>query len=99
VNATFVGERFLRITAEIGYYTSTLSFGQSRVRRCTVKLEFTGTAPSWMRVYDCSEPPVPVLLKTLAPSRQDKKLCEYLDVIEEVPGRSARVYLFWRDRL
>ena len=82
-------------TAGIGYYTSTLSFAQDRVRRCTVRLIFVGLAPSWIRVYDCSDPRAPVLLKSLTPWRPG--LCEYIDVIEDVPGRSARVYMFWRD--
>jgi hypothetical protein len=85
------------ITAGSGYYTSTLSFAQDRVRRCTVRLEFVGPAPSWMRVYDCSSQRNPVLLKSLAPSRQEPDLCEYIDVIDDAPGQSARVYIFWRD--
>jgi hypothetical protein len=85
------------VTAEIGYYTSTLSFAQDRVRRCTIRLEFVGVAPTWMRVYDCSQPRTPILLKSLAPSRQEPGLCEYIDVVENAPGQSARVYMFWRD--
>jgi len=37
-----------------GYYTSTLSFAQDRVPRCEVRLIFVGTAPRWVRVYDCT---------------------------------------------
>jgi hypothetical protein len=89
----------LCLRAGTGYYTSTLSFAQGRVRKCTVRLIFVGPAPSWMRVYDCSHPGKPVLLKSLTPSRQDQYLAEYLDIIEDVPGQSARVYMFWRDSL
>jgi hypothetical protein len=85
------------ITKETGYYSSTLSFAQRRVRRCTVRLEFVGRAPSWMRVYDCSQPGAPLLLKSLTPSCRKKDYCEYIDVVEDVPGQSARVYMFWRD--
>jgi hypothetical protein len=85
------------VTAQIGYYTSTLSFAQDRVRRCTIRLEFLGVAPTWMRVYDCSHPRGPVLLKSLTPSRQEPELSEYIDVVDNVPGQSARVYMFWRD--
>jgi hypothetical protein len=85
------------ITAETGYYSSTLSFAQRSVRRCTVRLEFVGRAPSWMRVYDCSQPGAPQLLKSLTPARRKKDYCEYVDVVEDVPGQSARVYMFWRD--
>lgn len=85
------------LSAGTGYYTSTLSFAQDRVRRCTVRLEFAGDAPSWMRVYDCSRPKTPVLLKTLTPSRHESGFWEFVDIIDEIAGRSARVYMFWRD--
>jgi hypothetical protein len=84
------------VTAGTGYYTSTLSFAQDRVRRCTVRLIFNGTAPSWMRVYDCSGK-APELLKSLTPSRSEKGLCEYVDLVDDIPGQSARVYMFWRE--
>jgi hypothetical protein len=87
------------ITAGIGYYTSTLSFAQHHVRRCTIRLEFVGVAPAWMRVYDCSRPRAPVLIKSLAPTRQEPGLCEYIDVVEDIPGQSARVYMFWRESI
>jgi len=85
------------IKAGFGYYTSTLSFAQDRVRRCEVRLIFTGLTPSWLRVYECSAQRRPVLLKTLTPVRQTVDSCEYLDVEEERPGQSARIYIFWRD--
>jgi hypothetical protein len=83
--------------AGFGYYTSTLSFTQDRVRRCEVRLIFACPAPSWLRVYECSAQRRPVLLKTLPPVRQSVDSCEYLDVEEERPGQSARIYIFWRD--
>ena len=85
------------VTVGAGYYTSTLSFAQDRVRRCAVRLIFVGPAPSWMRVYECAHRRAPVLLKSLAPARKEPGLCEYIDVVEDVPGQSARVYMFWRD--
>jgi hypothetical protein len=85
------------ITAGTGYYTSTLSFAQDRVAGCAVRLLFVGPEPGWMRVYDCAHQRAPVLLKSLAPSRPEPGLCEYIDVVEDVPGQSARVYIFWRD--
>lgn len=85
------------VTAGIGYYTSTLSFSHDRVRLCTVRLIFVGSEPIWMRVYDCSHQRAPVLLKSLMPSRQEPGICEYIDVVEDAPGQSARVYLFRRD--
>lgn len=80
-----------------GYYTSTLSFAQDRVRRCEVRLIFAGPAPTWLRVYECSAQRRPVLLKTLTPFRQTADSCEYLDVEEERPGQSARIFIFWRE--
>ncbi|HTV28207.1 MAG TPA: hypothetical protein VMF32_10545 [Xanthobacteraceae bacterium] len=85
------------ITPGFGYYTSTLSFAQKRVRRCTVHLIFKGPAPSWLRVYESTLQKPAALVKTLAPSRQEHGLYEYLDVAENRRGQSARVYAFWRD--
>jgi hypothetical protein len=80
-----------------GYYTSTLSFTQDRVCRCEVRLIFVGRTPNWLRVYECSALRRPLLLKTLPPVRHTTDSCEYLDVEEERPGQSARIYVFWRD--
>jgi len=80
-----------------GYYTSTLSFAQDRVRSCTVHLIFVGPAPAWLRVYESTPHSPARLVKSLAPSRQEPDLCEYLDVVEGRQGQSARVYAFWRD--
>jgi hypothetical protein len=80
-----------------GYYTSTLSFTQDHVRQCEVRLIFAGPAPAWMRVYEYSAQRRPVLLKTLPLARQTADSCEYLDVEEQRPGQSARIYIFWRD--
>jgi hypothetical protein len=85
--------------AGFGYYTSTLSFAQDRIRRCTVRVVFVGQAPSWVRVYECSVPGQPALLKTLTPSRQEHGEHEYLDIIDNAKGQSARVYAFWRDEI
>jgi hypothetical protein len=79
------------------YYTSTLSFAQDRVRRCTVRLIFVGSAPSWVRVYECVAQGPAKLLKNLVPSRREANEFEYLDVVEDRPGESARIYVFWRD--
>lgn len=87
------------VTAGFGYYSSTLSFAQRRVRRCVVHLMFEGPAPSWMRVYESTSKRPNELVKTLRPSRQRRGLCEYLDVIEDRHGQSARVYAFWRDSI
>lgn len=85
------------IKAGFSYYASTLSFAQDRVARCEVRLIFVGAAPAWLRVYESTLHSPAALVKTLAPSRQERGLCEYLDVAEDRRGQSTRVYLFWRD--
>jgi len=84
------------VKAGFGYYTSSLSFAQDRVRQCEVRLIFAGPAPSWLRVYECSAQRQPALLKTLTPVRQTADFCEYLDIEEERSGQSTRVYVFER---
>ncbi|MDP2895513.1 MAG: hypothetical protein Q8Q12_03010 [bacterium] len=78
------------------YYTSTLSFDQDRVPRLTVRLVFAGARPSWVRVYECSPSGSARLLKELRPWRESQECTEYQDTAEEVPGQSARIYVFWR---
>jgi hypothetical protein len=80
-----------------GYYTSTLSFAQDRVPRCTVRLLFAGTPPVWVRVYECVPGKPPALLRTLSPAREVDGVVEYIDVAADAPGQSARVYMFWRE--
>jgi hypothetical protein len=84
-------------TPGIGYYTSTLSFDQDKVRRCTVQLEFRGQRPAWVRVYECQPGANPRLLRNLSPVREDQESIEYLDASENLAAQSARVYLFRRE--
>jgi hypothetical protein len=85
------------IKAGSSYYASILSFAQDRVPRSVVQLIFAGVAPNWMRVYETTQERQAVLVKTLAPSLQEPNRCEYLDVVENRPGQSARVYMFHRE--
>lgn len=85
------------VKAGFGYYTSTLSFVQDRVGRCTVHLIFIGAAPSWMRVYESTPPRPTTLLRTLPPVLREPGVFEYVDIAEDRQGQSARVYLFRRD--
>jgi len=86
------------VKAGFGYYTSTSSFGQSRVQKCTVHLTFVGAMPKWVRVYESAgKGRASSLLKTLPPLHADGGSSEYKDVVENREGRSARVYAFWRD--
>jgi hypothetical protein len=84
------------VKAGFGYYTSTLSFDQARVRRCITRLVFAGDRPLWVRTYDCLASGKTTLLKELFPVRQDRESSEYLDVAENVAGQSSRIYTFWR---
>jgi len=82
--------------AAIGYYTSTLSFDQDKVSRCTVHLTFLQPKPDWVRVYDSDSTGRPRLLKTLYPVRDDEESSEYRDVAENIKAQSSRIYLFRR---
>jgi len=85
------------IKAGVSYYASVLSFAQDRVGNCKVRLIFVGTAPAWLRVYESALDKPAALVKTLAPSRQEPGLTEYLDDAKDRPGQSARVYIFSRE--
>lgn len=85
------------ITPGIGYYTSTLSFSQRHVRRSEVRLIFADTPPTWLRVYESTPQKPATLVKTLVPIRQEPGHSEYVDVVEERAGQSARVYIFLRE--
>lgn len=81
----------------IGYYTSTLSFDQDKVGRCTVHLTFLHQRPAWVRVYESDPFGRPRLLKNLRPVREDQESSEYRDVAENLKAQSARIYLFRRE--
>ena len=87
------------VKAGFGYYTSTSSFGQSRVPQCTVHLIFIGSKPKWMRVYESAGKTSSRLLKTLAPTSFETDRTEYIDVVSNREGQSARIYAFWRDSI
>ena len=52
------------------YYTSTLSFDQDRVARCTVRLTFVGDVPAPCASTSATPPAFPRCLKDLRPGRQ-----------------------------
>ena len=80
----------------ICHYTSTLSFDQETVGRCTVHLTFLRQQPDWVRVYECDSAGRPRLLKNLRPVREDQEFSEYLDVGKDLRAQSTRIYLFRR---
>ena len=82
--------------AGFGYYTSTLSFNQDRVRLLTVRLVLFDVRPSWVRVYECGAGGATKLLKDLRPVSGNRDVAEYLDIVEGAAGQSARIYVFWR---
>jgi hypothetical protein len=82
--------------ARVAYYTSTLSFDQDTVGRCTVQLVFRSLKPDWVRVYECKAGGRPELLRNLSPEREEPESVEYIDVAENRAAQSARVYLFRR---
>jgi hypothetical protein len=82
------------------YFTSTVSFDQPRIRRFSVRLKFLGQRPDWLRVYQCDSSGNAKLVKALRPAREGGALTEYLDLDEDMPAQSARIYVFRRaDRL
>jgi len=80
----------------IDYYTATLSFDQERVQHYTLRLAFLHDLPQWLRVYECRAGGSPSLLKDLRPLRKTAAMCEYQDIGEDIPARSARIYVFSR---
>jgi hypothetical protein len=80
----------------VEYFTSTLSFTQETVRRHHVRLIFIGAQPESVRVYECEDSGAVRLLRELCRARDTKGRSEYEDIAEDVPARSARIYIFRR---
>jgi len=78
----------------IDYYTATLSFTQGTVPSYAVRLRFDHGRPRWVRVYECRPNGTVSLLRDLRPTSVNAGTQDYLDIDENVPGASARVYLF-----
>ena len=47
-------------------------------------------------MYECSAGGAVKLLKDMRPVREEKDATEYLDGADDVPARSARIYVFCR---
>jgi hypothetical protein len=80
----------------VDYYTATLSFEQEHVQSYTMRLTFVHDLPMWLRAYECRAGGNVSLLKDLRPIRKDAEVCEYQDTSADVPGNSARIYVFSR---
>ena len=87
------------MNGRVDYYTSTLSFDETSIARCTIRLVFVGSRPEWVRVYECNPLGRTRLIKDLPAARESQRLVEYLDLVENVSGQSSRVYLFKRGSL
>jgi hypothetical protein len=74
-------------------FTSTLSFAQDRVPSCKVCLQFTGQKPDWVRVYEVAAPGSR-LVKGLHGTEDKSGAYECTDMMENIPGRSTRIYAF-----
>jgi len=80
----------------IEYYTSTTSFDQDKIPHCAVRLIFFHDRPNWLRVYERGTSGRATLIKDLRPLRETSEISEYFDVADDMPGRSARIYIFQR---
>lgn len=82
------------INTGVQYYTSTVSFGQRSIESSGVHLMFVKTRPRWMRVYDVLRNGHAGFVGELRPIRDDGMTCEYIDIAQNIPGQSVRVYLY-----
>jgi hypothetical protein len=84
------------MNAGVDYYTSTLSFDQPSIPRCTIRLVFAGSRPEWVRAYEIDASGRTQLIKEMPAVRQGLNFVEYSDVADNIGGQSTRVYLFQR---
>ena len=80
----------------IDYYTATLSFAQETVPRWSVRIQFLGGDPEWVRVYEYRSGKPITLLRDLRRVPTASGAFEYRDEGENIPANLARVYLFSR---
>jgi hypothetical protein len=82
------------ISTGIQYYTSSLSFDQQSVDSTSVHLIFVRSRPAWVRVYEFDKNGRATFISELRSFRDDGATCEYVDMAQNTPGRSVRVYLY-----
>jgi hypothetical protein len=82
------------IGSGVQHYTSTLSFDQRSIPKLAVQLAFIGKHPDWVRVYECGNDGMATLVKDLPPTSDDGDVSEWIDIVENVPGQSTRIYAF-----
>jgi hypothetical protein len=61
-----------------------------------MRLVFMHDLPEWLRVYEWRAGRTVALLKDLRPRVKSSAVCEYRDDGEDIPARSARIYVFSR---
>lgn len=82
------------ISTGVQYYASSLSFDQQAVDSASLHLIFVRTKPAWVKVYDLDQRSRPIFANELRPFRDDGTTCEYVDMAQNIPGQSVRVYLY-----
>src|SRR5277367_2117833 len=82
------------ITTGTQYYTSSLSFDQRSIESASVHLIFVKNRPEWVRVYERAKNGAMTLVGEPRPFRDDGATCEYVDMVQNVPGQSVRVYVY-----
>jgi hypothetical protein len=82
------------ISTGLQYYTSSLSFDQQAVNSASIQLIFVKARPEWVRVYELDRNGRSTFISELRPFRDDGATCEYVDIVQNIPGQSVRVYLY-----
>ena len=80
----------------VDYYTASLSFDQDDALLYSLRLSFLHEQPGWLRVYEAGPSGVVSLIKDLRPVRAKTDRIEYLDGEQNLPAKSARIYVFSR---
>jgi hypothetical protein len=82
------------VSAGVQYYASTVSFDQRVINQLAVHLIFVRNFPDWVRLYQCDKSGRPHLVNELRPFKNDGETCEYIDLAENIPGQSVRIYVY-----
>jgi hypothetical protein len=80
----------------VEYCTATMSFDQERIPLYSVKLIFDDARPDWVRVYECTASGIAQLVKDLPSDHGTPWRFEFVDNVQDISARSARIYVFRR---
>jgi hypothetical protein len=78
----------------VEYYMSTGPFEQDKIRHYSVRLIFLHDRPEWLRVYETTAAGGTRLLRDLRPTHETHETNEYFDAAQDLPAKSARIYVF-----